>query len=1060
MLPPDALRAMSRLRWVLPAVLALFLLGTDPALADCQVDPDGTGDPNLVVCRDLDPDGFDATGLENARVNVETDARIENGGLDDVPALAVGNQNTVNTAVDSEIEVSGAGAHGIEGPFLPVPGDPTMMNRAAGVTVIHRGSIVTDGTDSGGVVLGGIANVTNAGRGSIDVTGDGSVGIEVGDGIQAGALVITSTVRQNGSISATGDGAVGIRGGNVSIVTANAASSGTIDVSGGSNVGIDLGNSSTANSLSTMTVTGDDGTGIRIGNDGTIFNAAPITITGADGTGLEAGDAGSAISANQVANDSVLTIDGDGAVGMQMGERRLVVNRGSIDIQGADAVGVELGSGSRMIHSGSISITGVDAVGIRLGDATTPRASPPVEIESDATISIDGIGGIGVEVGAGADANNLGRIEVVGDGGIGVRLQDQGRLFNSGRVIGGAGAGAAVLAVDRGLVENATSGVIDGRASGVAILGGDGRDTVFNSGRIRGDVLLGDGDDVFRFFEGSSIEGALDGGAGVDNYQLGGESGGRTDLSTRTGFERLEIVDGGRWQISGSGTWTDGVRVSDGSFAPRKRVDLTGDYRQAAGSSFEVRLDEEGIGDRLDVTGAADIESSAELRIDLQGPVVESGSYTILTASDGLTGRFDEAALDEDLGDFVTVLTIYDADSLTVELIRQSYADAARNTNERRTGTNLDEILVSSPTGDMAEVLRTLDGLSRADTADALKQLNPEIYDAFSHASMLHGQIFADALRHHRPACEQYEYRVFDEDRKTQAPCGRYGLSPWATALGQVSDRAGSGGHSDYDVLGAGFAAGADYRFDDHLTASAGLAFVGSIVDFQGQGDGELYTLELGIQAAYERPWLRADAALLYGHGWHDADRDVDFLGRTANGDYDSDRLGLVATIGVPIPVGPVVIEPHFGMDYVYLVQEDFDESGADSINLEIDERTDSVFSTAAGLYLRAEWFNHVYWAEYMEWADGVWRPEAFVRFRTVWSGADRKIEGRFDGAPDGVGDYRVKADDDDNGAEFGARVSFQPIDSKMTMGLAYTGFVGKDTDAHRGTFEVRIPLP
>ena len=86
-------------------------------------------------------------------------------------------------------------------------------------------------------------------------------------------------------------------------------------------------------------------------------------------------------------------------------------------------------------------------------------------------------------------------------------------------------------------------GLIDGAA--VAILGGTGEETVFNHGRIVGDVDLGAGNDTFLFGNGGSIAGDVSLGEGDDlaiiengsgrtviaDFVAGAASGDQIDLS-------------------------------------------------------------------------------------------------------------------------------------------------------------------------------------------------------------------------------------------------------------------------------------------------------------------------------------------------------------------------------------------------------------------------------------------------------------------------------------------------------------------------------------------------
>ena len=152
-------------------------------------------------------------------------------------------------------------------------------------------------------------------------------------------------------------------------------------------------------------------------------------------------------------------------------------------------------------------------------------------------------------------------IETEGDGAAGIAMNGNGHhLVNSGRIVADGGvfdgdpigpfrAAGVVVTGDDALVENLRHGVIisknadsaavelnvieqDGAVTGdmsarlenrglikgadIAVLGGDGEETVINHGRIVGDVVLGDGDDTFAGGKGGSLTGELFLGGGDD----------------------------------------------------------------------------------------------------------------------------------------------------------------------------------------------------------------------------------------------------------------------------------------------------------------------------------------------------------------------------------------------------------------------------------------------------------------------------------------------------------------------------------------------------------------
>ena len=61
--------------------------------------------------------------------------------------------------------------------------------------------------------------------------------------------------------------------------------------------------------------------------------------------------------------------------------------------------------------------------------------------------------------------------------------------------------------------------------------------------------------------------------------------------------------------------------------------------------------------------------------------------------------------------------------------------------------------------------------------------------------------------------------------------------------------------------------------------------------------------------------------------------------------------------------------------------------------------------------------------------------------------------------APASVPAYQVAARDAKSGAELGASLRFQPLDSRITIALEYEGFLGWADSNHHIGMAIRIPL-
>lgn len=354
---------------------------------------------------------------------------------------------------------------------------------------------------------------------------------------------------------------------------------------------------------------------VQLGND--------VQCTGVDTDGFDAPNSGitltvqpAAVVQNDGTNPSIRLIDnsdatieqggsvtatGDMLTGVQGGVGNTLTNRGDVIVSGSQTTGVGVGPQGDFVNEAtgqvivSPGLAGVNGIGVRTGTNGSVtndgliRADGPVGIgvialsngtvTNTGTIHSTGVNGRGVVLSGGSRLDNSGSILATGTDGIGIRFNVDNGLAaqdsqNLGIVRGGDGLGAGVGVADgvNSVFSNELGGVISA-ASGVAIRGGDLRDDMKNLGTLDGDVLLGDGDDVFRYATGSVVSGTLDGGNGTDTLRIfqadpTNPVSASFDLGKGVGFEALAVgipTDPGSWTLTGSGSYSDRITLNGGN---------------------------------------------------------------------------------------------------------------------------------------------------------------------------------------------------------------------------------------------------------------------------------------------------------------------------------------------------------------------------------------------------------------------------------------------------------------------------------------------------------------
>lgn len=523
-LPRQSSRIARLLLLGLVAAGAIWL--TAPrAEAACDPDSPPLVDGGSVTCTGTDETGFDGSAA---------------------------NDITITTSGTVEIDDSSAAAGAIVvGNGVTAPGNQVTIGADATVNVVDTNGV--------GVLAGDDNTVTNAG--TINVTVSNGAGIRVGSNTDPSATPPAPvSVTNDGAIVLTGDDAVGID----------------------SNLNYDITNSATGS----ITIAGDRGIGIRGVDDAFVVNSGTIVIDGDDGRAIQIGNNANNILSNGAISQGNVTINGANGIIIEIGDNAGSVLGGTNILAGANSRGLSVGNRTDPMaqanHTlqGTLEIDGDGAIGAVFGDGwfSDNGTSLVPDLRNQGTLNVRGVGAIGIRAGddaLGTFDNSLvandsaGAINVTGTDAIGISLgandfldpmdatvDDVFTLDNRGSITGGADAGPLVefrtsLGSFENRIRNNFGASINadrtnaGMANrGIAILGTAGIERIENTGTITGDLMLGDGDNVFlneaigSFGFAGTLNGDYLGGVGADSV---------TNFGTITGD--LALGDGDNFYV-------------------------------------------------------------------------------------------------------------------------------------------------------------------------------------------------------------------------------------------------------------------------------------------------------------------------------------------------------------------------------------------------------------------------------------------------------------------------------------------------------------------------------
>ena len=834
----------------------------------------------------------------------------------------------------------------------------------------------------------------------------------------------------------------------------------------------DVGVGNTLTNRGDIIISGSQTTAVALGAGGGLINEATGRVLASPGilagssVGAQAGNGGS------VTNDGLIQASGEGSVGVVALSNAAVTNTGTISAPDTTGKGILIGNGSSLDNSGSVTATGVDGIGVRLDGGASVTNLGMIQ-------GGDGVGaGVLVQTGANTLFTNSIGASVSAASGVAIQgAAGRNTVLNSGTL------GGDVL-LDRGndlfrwATGSSVTGILDGgdETDGLILFQSDAAnpvDDTFDLGKGVGFESLtigdpGDGGSWTLTGGGSYTNGifVVDGTAHFADGMTVGDAvtvqGGKARLGHSVSFLNGITVSGGRAVFEPDGnTQADLVVASGGTASVEGRSPLSGDVRFQSGSIYEVGFDATS-NSQLDVAGTIVIEAGAHLSLIQQDATPQDRTIRVLTATDTFAGQFDSITGDSAFQ--IVTDPIYDSSggmNFLDVTVQTSFTLPARSPNQARVGQYLDLQSQLAPSDDFAAFLSSLQALTNAaDGRQALGALHPEFYDVHTSASLRTGSTYAKMLARRPLRCEKLT-SADQPRRESIEPCGERGQTQWIDGFGRYTVRNGDDDMADWSYGGGGIAFGVDQRFSDSVLLSAMVGTSRMALDFDGAGDGSVTTFDLGVGGAWHHGGTHVRGAVEYGRGWHETRRHVDIPGfqRLALSDHQSHRLTSRLEAGHTFVFAPFEIGPQAGVEYSVLRESVVSERNAGVVALDVNPHSSSLVTTQAGLRAGLTLVKQAYAGKWLEWADGVWRPEFTASWTQVWKGYNRALDAKLRGAPAATPEFRTRTRDAQWGADLAARVSFQPHGSRNSIEAGYEVFLGDGNLSHAAMVRLRMPL-
>ena len=528
---------------------------------------------------------------------------------------------------------------------------------------------------------------------------------------------------------------------------------------------------------------------------------------------------------------------------------------------------------------------------------------------------------------------------------------------------------------------NEYGGIISGSLSSNAILGGDNDTSIYNYGDIISSISLGGGNDNIVMYSNSNVYGDIDAGGGNNNLIFSGS--GNYDSGIIQNFSTVTKQDAGDW-VLGSNSDLDNVtdlNIINGSLISYGDIDVN-NINISNGATININstvnadITNSGIltssqnaninGNLIqdtDGTLLSDISNNGSSTININGTAdldgilninktsenyVTGSEYNLLTASSGLSGHFTSVS-----GDYINIFrrfAISYSDNDVYAVVAGNYQDIYSNDNQKEIGKYFD-LTYENASGDYLAIINSLNSLSSTEQVkDAYNDLGGEIHAAALGIANISGDKFIDSissnLHTQRIGNIKYQYDSGTAPKKWKVSDVWWRNYKSGLDSKMTNSQIGYTGNVNGNIIGTDLFINDDFIFGAALNQSKTLV--------NGNEDNlTLDSLGMALYTVYNFKHSYIDTTLAYSLDSYSIDRNINFsdINRNANSSYNGNQIRLKSDMGYIFSFSrDFYLSPNAGLEYANINSDNFNESGAGSLNITGENKTFQSLKPSIGL--------------------------------------------------------------------------------------------------------------
>lgn len=460
-------------------------------------------------------------------------------------------------------------------------------------------------------------------------------------------------------------------------------------------------------------------------------------------------------------------------------------------------------------------------------------------------------------------------------------------------------------------------------------------------------------------------------------------------------------------ELSGSGSvgsvTNDGYvqpgTTSGGALNTIGTLNVTGSYTQPSDGTTQIKINSTGNtagvnNDYLTVSGQTTLSGYLNVIPTGGGAFTPGTPYTIINSTGGVSGQFAQAwSTSPAYGVDVT----YGANTVTFDLQPvTSLKVAAQTSNQTSVGTLLDQVAASG-TGTIYPLVNSLGVQSTAVQRQAMNQLSGEMYGNLQSLGLEIGNQFQQRVT--SALVSNAEFLTGDQSIDSGARGQSSGVTSsriWSQGYGFGGAFRSDGNAGTLNFGQGGGIMGFEIADDSARVGVVGGAGYGGFNDSFG-GGGQVTSYQLGAYTLIDDDASYMLASANYGFNEYYTHRTISTTGvsrQYLRADYTGNQIGANFETGLKWAVGWLHIQPLVGLQYLYLCQQGFEESGGTA---DLNGPRTRASSLRASIGLRAA-------TNSFEGRNGaIWTPFTHVRFVGDLLDNNRFMNASFAGSPLGT---------------------------------------------------------